>query len=105
MSSNSSSESHEVDGAVVKPATKAARKYVPKHAIRLRGNVGVYRKCRGCGEPLVSIGTGRPQEWCGECRRLKVADYNSRYYKANRVRLLKELNEKRFAERQRRGSV
>lgn len=105
MMNTSSEQQADVAGAVHSATPKAKRrKYVPKHAIRLAGEVGVGRLCRcGCGAVLVSIGRGRPKELCDEGRRALYTSRQRAYYLANRGSLLHKLNEKRFKERQERG--
>jgi hypothetical protein len=52
---------------------------------------------------VVSIGRGRPKEYCEGCRAEVYRLRQAAYYQQNRTRLLKVLNEKRFKERMARG--
>ena len=105
MNSSTKDAPQEVAGAVKQSATKAAHPRVPRHARWLRGKAGLARECRGCGVTVVSIGKGRPQEYCKECRAEVYRLRQAAYYQKNRTRLLKTLNEKRYAERMARGET
>ena len=105
MNSSSSDAPQEVAGAVEQTATKVRRKPTPLRAVRLPGLVGLARQCRGCGAEVTSDGVGRPKEYCEGCRVEVYRLRQAAYYAKNRERLLHALNEKRFKERQERGSL
>jgi len=105
MNSSTKDTPQEVAGAVEQTGTKAKRVRSPLRAARRPGLLGLARQCRGCGVEVTSDGVGRPKEYCEGCRaevyRLRQADY----YQQNRARLLRALNEKRYAERMARGET
>ena len=89
--------------AVQHTESKAKRLRSPLRAVRRPGILGLTAKCRGCEVDVVSIGRGRPKEYCEGCRAEVYRLRQAAYYQQNRTRLLKVLNEKRFKERMARG--
>ena len=104
MNSSTKDTPQEVAGAVEQTGTKAKRVRSPLRAARRPGLLGLARQCRcGCGVEVTSDGVGRPKEYTDECRREVYRKRQAAYYQQNRTRLLKTLNEKRYAERMARG--
>jgi hypothetical protein len=103
MSSNTQHTPQETAGAVEHTETKAKRVRSPMRAVRKPGILGLARQCRGCDVEVTSDGVGRPKEYCDGCRAEVYRLRQAAYYQQNRTRLLKVLNEKRFAERMARG--
>jgi len=103
MSSNTQHTPQETAGAVEHTETKAKRVRSPLRAVRKPGILGLARQCRGCDVEVTSDGVGRPKEYCEGCRAEVYRLRQAAYYQQNRTRLLKVLNEKRFAERMARG--
>ena len=107
MMNSSSEQQAEVAGAVHSATPKVKRrKYVPKHAVRLTGEVGVGRLCRcGCGAVLISIGRGRPKEWCDTSSKAAAAAWQARYFARHRQRLLERRKELRLEKKARYGKT
>lgn len=105
MNSSTKDTPQEVAGAVEQTEAKAKRVRTPLRAARRPGLLGLARQCRGCGVEVTSDGVGRPKEYCEGCRAEVYRLRQAAYYQQNRTRLLKTLNEKRFAERMARGET
>ena len=98
MNSSKASD-EEVAGQDKQSAAVVKRLRTPKRARRAPGRVGLINDCLVCGAGLLSIGLGRPKEYCegclGEVNRLRWAAY----YEKNRRALLDKLKAKRRAKK------